>query len=368
MGWVGKVFRGARRGQPPPLEPSSAAEDTAKDREPGSARARNRFTSPLLEGDERSRHPVQLRAGLDGGDDPTSLSELARSVEEMVEQRRDPAEQSMLGSLARAIRTDRIRLPTMPEVILRVQRLLDQPNCRMSDLAAEIEREPALATRFVGIANSPFYAGLEPVRSVQDALVRVGLREAHNVVMALAVHGRLFRVPGFDASVRALWEHALAASVAAQSTAAAARLDPDLAFFAGLVHDIGRVAVLSLVGDWQRAQRSERAVEPALVGALADRIHARLGALLGTTWRLAPEIVQAIAAHHEPALAPERAKQLAQLLGLADELAHRVRRLARDANAARAEASAIALGIAPDALDALADETASQIRQRFAAP
>ena len=212
----------------------------------------------------------------------------------------------------------------MPQAVIRVQRLIDSPNCNVIELGREIELDPAIATKVVGIGNSPFYGGLEPVRSVRDALVRIGLRETRNIAMAITLHSKVFRVPGFDQEIQRLWKHALAASIAAQLLAAESARDPDPAFLVGLVHDVGRVVLLSLLGDVQRRSRGRAMLLPETVGRLGDKLHAKLGAVAADSWRFSEELVAAIAYHHDPASAPDSARGLAEVLAAADVMAHRI--------------------------------------------
>jgi len=202
----------------------------------------------------------------------------------------------------------------MPEAVLRVQRMIDSPDCNTSALARELELDPALATRMVGIANSPFYAGLDGVESVRDAVVRIGLAETRNIVMAITLRSKVFRVPGFADQVKQLWQHALGASVAAQLLAAEAGMDPDPAFLAGLVHDVGRVALYSLAADMRRHSRGANEISYSGLTQVSDLLHARLGAVITDAWRVSSTISMAIAYHHEPDAAPDPTRPFASVL------------------------------------------------------
>lgn len=211
-------------------------------------------------------------------------------------------------------------LPPMPQAVLRARDLIDRPDCGVPELAREIECDPALAARLVSVANSPYYAGMEPVQSIADAVVRVGLRETRHILVAVAMRSKVFKVPGFEERIEGLWRHAVAASLCTQTLAAEAGRDPDPAFLAGLVHDVGRVSVLAALADLRRAHRGELEIEPESVDAVASAVHPALGAVIAASWSFTDDVVDAVARHHA-ARAGEGVPDLAAVLCAADLLA-----------------------------------------------
>jgi HD-like signal output (HDOD) protein len=233
---------------------------------------------------------------------------------------RDPASLALLRALERGAESGQLALPPLPEVVLRVRALVDAPEVRMPELEREIQLDPVLATRIVGVANSPFYGAARPAGSVGEALVRLGLRQTRHLVLVLALRSRVLRAPGYDAEVAALWPHALAASLCAQSLAALEGLDPDEAALLGLVHDVGRVAIFAAQGELERGSRGQARVEPEAFARLADALHPALGAMLADAWSLAPAVVGAISHHHDPASAPVPLQPLARIAAGANVL------------------------------------------------
>jgi putative nucleotidyltransferase with HDIG domain len=230
-----------------------------------------------------------------------------------------PAEGAFARELLARLRSGELSLPPMPRVVLRIGRLLSDPAIALADLAREIELDPAVATRLVGIANSPFYSGLESVRSVADAVTRLGMRETWRSLLAIALRSKVFRGAGAKGAAQQLWEHALAAAAAGQALAAEQAIDPDPAFLAGLVHDIGRLALLATSDEIVRRSRGQARPAPAQLELLLERAHAPLGAQIARSWGLDAEISRAVETHH--AVAPEPG--LARVLGAADALARR---------------------------------------------
>ena len=239
-------------------------------------------------------------------------------LEHAIAQFEDPAERDFLATLSEQLKRDALELPPMPEAALRVQRLVDSPDCSINDLAGELERDPALATRVVGIANSPFYAGLESVESVRDAVVRIGLAETRNIVLAITLRAKLFRVPGFADEVQALWEHSIYTAATAQLLVAESGSDPEPAFLVGLVHDVGRIVLFSLAGEIHRRTRGAVQLHADNLQNVGDILHAGLGALVSSSWKLSPSLVRAVQFHDRPEALPIAEIGLASVLAAAD--------------------------------------------------
>lgn len=311
MSWI---FPWRRRGRTPKKKPAVASE--------GATRAVPKPPGELFLDAEEAERPVDLSGELEAGvRRPDRAGELREDIQRIRLQAVGMAERELLTALDRGLKSGGLQLPPMPQVVIRVQRLIDSGTSHLRDLAREVELDPALATKVVGIANSPFYAGLEPAQSARDAIIRIGLIETRNILMAIMLRSRVFRVPGFETLTQETWTHALAASVTARALAAQMGIDPDRAFLGGLVHDVGRAVILSLAGDVQRRSRGQVRPDPLALEQVMEALHPRLGAIVTDSWHLGDEIADAIAHHHDPASAEESVRPFASLLGVAGELA-----------------------------------------------
>jgi hypothetical protein len=157
--------------------------------------------------------------------------------------------QKALESVAAdAARGDMV-FPTHSEIALRVQRVLDDPDCSIDQLSQLISAEPILSARVVGIANSVSYnrAG-RAASDVRSAVSRLGLKTLRVIVTAMVVRQmeNMSQLPEHRALAVRLWEHT--AHVAALARVIAQRVthqDPDAAFFAGIVHEVGGFYLIS---------------------------------------------------------------------------------------------------------------------------
>ena len=142
-----------------------------------------------------------------------------------------------------------IVFPTHTEIALRVQRLLDDPDCSIDALGKLISAEPILAARVLGIANSIAYnPGGRAINDLKSAISRLGFASLRALAAAIIV--RQMREMSKDAEHRSLagklWEHT--AHVAALARVIAKRVtrqNPDAAFFAGIVHEVGSFYLIS---------------------------------------------------------------------------------------------------------------------------
>ena len=208
-----------------------------------------------------------------------------------------------------------LSLPLLPEVATQVLAMADRPTVDARQLADLLRRDPSLTAHVMHLAASPMYAGATKLVSLQQVIGRLGLATITQLALAVATRMRVFAVAGFEPEVRATFRHSLASALFAQEIARARRSVVDLAFLAGLLHDIGKPLALQVLVDLH----AELAIVPdrAAVLAEAERVHAELGGTLIASWSLAPRIADAVRAHHAPA-----GDELALTVALGDRFAH----------------------------------------------
>ena len=142
-----------------------------------------------------------------------------------------------------------IVFPTHTEIALRVQRLLDDPACSIESLGKLIVVEPLLAARVLGLANSTaFNPGGRRIGELKPAISRIGFAALRALAASIVVRQmqELTRTPEHRALASGLWEHT--AHVAALARVLARRVtgqNPDAAFFAGIVHEVGNFYLIA---------------------------------------------------------------------------------------------------------------------------
>lgn len=205
------------------------------------------------------------------------------------------------------------RLPVLPKVTLRLLGALEVPGSSSQDIARIIETEPALAARLLKLANSPFYGQRGMISTVRNAVIVLGAKTIRS--LALAVWTHTLQAQARDdremTLLAPLLAHGLAAGVAARMLAE--RISRDLgedAFMAGLLHDIGRVALVAQLGDTYRAAILDPALRAgvplhAQESATLGFDHRALGAALLKSWALPSFLVGVVERHHDAGIVPE---------------------------------------------------------------
>ncbi len=225
----------------------------------------------------------------------------------------------LLARMLPAIERGDLRFPVIPETVARVMRLLESARVELTELAALIELDPALATKVVGVSNSAYYGAVAPVSSVHQAVMRMGLLEARNIVTAVLLRSTVFNVGALKSRAEEQWRHALLTAVAADQILREVAPFTDAGFLLGLVHDVGRLLVLAFAA---RDARGEPVPEEALDLA-CDSMDCVLGALTVRSWDFPDDFVHVIAHHHDDAAVLEEGPRRTLCIGLqaADEAA-----------------------------------------------
>ena len=223
------------------------------------------------------------------------------------------------------------RVPVLSAAHAQSVSLIMSKQATIAELAAVIEGDPAITLALLRFANSALDAPLERVVRVGDAIVRLGLEETRRVALGIVVQqaaGMELSDSGLDEDE--LWRHLVATAILADAVAATDQSLIDVrpfAFSAGLLHDVGRLALASASPPhYQRVCRRVAAGATALEAERAefDTDHEALGVEVVTAWGLPEALVPAVGGHHAPgngvAGVVYRARELALKLGLGDGL------------------------------------------------
>ncbi len=209
-----------------------------------------------------------------------------------------PSQTPLHERLAKELSRGTSDLPTLPRGATEALRLARMPSIDFDDFARIAAADPPLAARIVSVANSAAYApaGRSKLASVRQAAVRIGLQATRDVLYQVAYSSVFVEAPGFRDRIEVTFQHGAAVARMARRFARARGLDADVAFLAGLLHDLGRARCWKLV-----ARHRDKAVTLDVAIAAVDDLHCIAGAELAAAWRLPEEVVEACRWHHEPA-------------------------------------------------------------------
>ena len=208
---------------------------------------------------------------------------------------------SLIEIVENRITGNRVRLPVFNATAARVQQEIsrEEPDVRLIEKL--IVSDQALTAEVLRFSNSSFYKGLTQVSTVRTAIVRLGINEVANIVMLVA-HENQFRSkdPFLNGIMRKLWSHALGAAMAAHWLVRHCGLlgIAHEAFIAGLLHDVGKLFILTVIDDIQHS--GELAVKPpaSLLTEAMDDLHTTHGYALMRHWNMPEAYSLVVRDHH----------------------------------------------------------------------
>jgi len=215
---------------------------------------------------------------------------------------------------------EEMELPILPEASARIMALCEDEKTDARAIEAVLERDPSLASHVLRIANSSAYAPKEPIVSLQQAVSRLGLATMRNIVVAVSLQGRVFKVPGHQSRVRSIWIHCAVAAAFAREVARKLRKNVEGAFLCGLLHDVGRPIVLQATLD-ALAHRTKEPLPTALLDTAMNEFHEEIAERMVQAWKLADWTVAVVAHHHDPDKAAPYEDE-ARIVRLADLLSY----------------------------------------------
>lgn len=215
-------------------------------------------------------------------------------------------------------RLDSVDFPAAPEVVVRLSRLLSEEWVTAEQLAEVMALDAGISARVLRLANSVYFRG-HGVKSVDEAVLRVGVDGVRDVVFALSLL-RAFKP--LHLNYHSFWRHSLAVAQTAlvlQQRALNLHAPIPEVYAAGLLHDIGMLVLDRTLGAGYGAILAKMREEARPLFIIERETlgtdHADVGGRLLEVWRMPTVLSQAVSGHHDP-LAQDSAA--AQLIHLAD--------------------------------------------------
>ena len=201
--------------------------------------------------------------------------------------------------LLKRIEADQLVLPTLPAVAVRVLEVLRDPEAGPKEAAKVLERDPVLAARTLRAATGAAFAAGAKQITLRDAIARIGTRALKTILVEGSAQ-RIFvsKNPQINETLLLLWEHSVAvAGLARDVLALIGGPDSASAYVAGLLHDVGKPIVATVLLELERQLSDVHQRSWIDSGAWIDvvgKVHRAVGVALAEKWQLPPPITATI--------------------------------------------------------------------------
>ncbi len=208
-----------------------------------------------------------------------------------------------MDKIAAYKKLDRIRdLPTLPEIAMQVNRMLQEEDITIERLCETIEKDQAIVSRLLKLVNSAFFGLRSRVNTLSETISMLGFNSVRNVVVSVSVI-EVFAGKTGDFDIKSFWKHSIATAMTAKKLSESTCIgNPEMCFLSGLLHDIGKIVLFQhfkeqfqLVMDLMSRQNITFMAAEKEADVLD---HARIGAYLTERWQLPRSLIDTIKYHH----------------------------------------------------------------------
>lgn len=192
-----------------------------------------------------------------------------------------------------------VNLPSLPQIIIRFKDLV-RNGASLQEIAKLLKQDVAISSKLISVSNSAYYRGVVENKTLEQAVSRLGLNTARQYVEVIS-NRALYTITNkkYMEFIEKLWEHSLSCAYASQFLSEATKLkQPDEVFTMGLLHDIGKLILLQVIGELEIKGNCGEEIDRAYVFNTLDSNHNMFGATLLKKWEFSSEYVQ-IAMHHD---------------------------------------------------------------------
>jgi len=219
-------------------------------------------------------------------------------------------------------------IPTLPTVALRVMEITANPKSSANDLMDIISPDVSLTSKILKIANSPFYGLTREISSLQHAVTVLGFKEIRNLVISTVAFDsfkNLGKNNKFD--INKFWRHSFYCALAAKTIAVDMKIESSELFVAGLVHDIGKLAMyITFPGEFMMQAEIMNPLKIKYTAFEAEKdvfgmTHDDVGMKLLKKWMFPESLLTAVGYHHRPQEADKKSN-FPMIVHVADILTH----------------------------------------------
>jgi len=196
---------------------------------------------------------------------------------------------------------NRLVLPTLPEVALKVRDAVESDKASAAEIAKIITMDAALSARLMQVCNSPLYRTRRTVDDIQTAVARLGYIQVRNLVSSLVMQ-QMFQATSdvLDKKMRAAWEHSTNVAAICYVLAGNCGVPRDQAMLAGLIHDIGALPIIVAAEEHDELRDNED-----LLNNVVMKLHTMIGEKILKDWQFPQSLIDVAAQHENMARDPD---------------------------------------------------------------
>ena len=200
-----------------------------------------------------------------------------------------PKAEKLFDDLTVAVQKDRLILPTLPDVALKIRDAVERESSTAKDIADALAQDASLAARLLKVANSPLYRTRNPIEDLQMAVTRLGIRIVRDLVVGLAMK-QIFQATSdaLDVHSRNVWFKSVdTAAISRMMATLVPGINPEQALLAGLIHNVGALPVLVL------AENDDELFQDAeALGRVIYELQGKVGELILKNWNFDDHMVE----------------------------------------------------------------------------
>lgn len=237
----------------------------------------------------------------------------SRSAEDIKTKPQPGKRKNLIEEISNALKGDKVNLPSLPDINTRLKEMT-QKQINTAEITDLLKKDMLIASSLISLSNSPLFRGVGKNKTLEEAIGRLGIDQTFKHVEMLCQRALYSDVSKkYSAYVENLWKHAQACAYAAQFVADHLRVsfleDP---FTLGLVHDIGRLILLQIIGKLEEAGPTGDDVDENILYPTLDAHHGEFGAALLGKWGFS-ETFANVAKYHD---CPDKADRMSAELAL----------------------------------------------------
>ena len=212
-----------------------------------------------------------------------------------------PQDEEFIRQVGQIVELGKFELPLLPDMAIRISELTSNPKVQVKDIQRLIATDPSMAAQILKIANSALYGARLGINSLNNAIIRLGMRKIRSLVFAISMRATILKGEKLDIIARNLWRHSITCALLTQHLLKkiSVSMDHGEVFTATLIHDIHKVVILAACRDAVKLI-PQYFPRPEVLALVYRQHRIPIFKLIGQRWKLPQTIVDTILELEQP--------------------------------------------------------------------